>query len=159
MARPCRPEIERFMSHVDKQSDGCWRWKACCLPNGYGQFSHSKRGESHELAHRASYRLFISETVPNLDVMHSCDHPYCVNPLHLRLGTRTDNMQDAKKKGRTARGIKHGRSKLAEKDIRLIMELDLSQSKIAKVMGISQSHVSNILAGKKWAHLSQESSH
>ena len=35
-----------------------------------------------------------------LDCCHTCDTPACVNPEHLFVGTRSDNMKDAGKKGR-----------------------------------------------------------
>ncbi|WP_428985700.1 HNH endonuclease [Sinomonas terricola] len=33
-------------------------------------------------------------------ILHSCDNPPCVNPGHLRPGTRFDNMQDKVLRGR-----------------------------------------------------------
>ena len=35
-----------------------------------------------------------------LDACHSCDNTYCIEESHLFHGTRKDNMQDAKRKGR-----------------------------------------------------------
>lgn len=149
-----RSEKARFMSHVKKATDGCWLWTACTMANGYGQFTPAgaKQGE-HELAHRASYRIFNAALDEEMDVMHSCDNPSCVNPNHLRLGTRADNMQDAKRKGRTARGEGHGRRKLTADQVREIRLASGSQREIADSFGIGQGQVSRIRSGARWASL------
>jgi predicted XRE-type DNA-binding protein len=144
------PEDERFLSHVKKlPDDGCWLWTAYKMPNGYGNFRTPVR---HELAHRAAYRIFCGTLFPGLDVMHTCDTPSCVKPAHLRLGTRKQNMQDAKNKGRNARGEGHGRSKLLPGHVVFALESKLRQWEIALALGVSQSHISAIKARKKWAH-------
>lgn len=141
-------EKTRFMKHVGKDADGCWRWLAYKMPSGYGNFRTHLR---HELAHRSSYRLFRGP-LDARDVMHSCDNPSCVNPDHLSLGARKENMADAAQKGRSAKGESHGRSKLTEQQIDSIRSSALLQRQIAHEFGISQGHVSAIRGGKKWGH-------
>jgi hypothetical protein len=151
-----KTEAERFLSHVEKTKEGCWLWTAYRMRSGYGFFRTPLR---HELAHRSSYRLFKGPLISGLDVMHSCDNPGCVNPSHLRLGTRTENMRDAKAKGRTSFGASHGRSKLVESDISAILGSPLKQRETAEHFGISQGHISAIRAGKRWSYLAEESHH
>ena len=45
-------------------------------------------------------------------VCHTCDNPQCIRDEHHFLGTRTDNMQDASRKGRL--GISHRGRSLSE---------------------------------------------
>ena len=133
-------EVERFMAKVHKAENGCWLWTAYRMRNGYGNFRTPLR---HELAHRASYRLFIG-VLDARDVMHSCDTPSCVNPEHLSLGTRFENMQDAKSKMRMRTGEAHGRSKLTDMQVALVRAASGLQREIADTFGISQGHVSTI---------------
>lgn len=141
-----KPEAERFMSHVAKAESGCWLWTAYRMPNGYGLFRTPVR---HELAHRAAHRLFIG-SLDERDVMHACDNRACVNPGHLSLGTHTENMQDAKRKGRTARGESHGRAKLTAKQVEYALTAEKLQREIAEELGVSQGHISALRSGKRW---------
>ena len=141
--RPRMPEADRFMEKVNKIENGCWLWTAHCMKNGYGLF---RTPTKNELAHRAAYRLF-NGVLDKRDVMHSCDNPACVNPEHLSLGTRTENMQDAKRKLRMRSGETHGRAKLTNAQVAWVKATGGVQQKIADFLGVSQGYISAIRSG------------
>lgn len=95
--RPVRtPPEQRFSGKVEK-SDGCWRYTGNKDHRGYGKFFD---GERLVCAHRFAYRLANGPIPEGMLVMHTCDHPWCVRPDHLVLGTPQDNMDDMYRKGR-----------------------------------------------------------
>lgn len=96
---------ERFWSKVNIQGPwDCWEWKRHRNEDGYGSFRF--RG-GMRLAHRVAWILSVGEIPDDLGVLHHCDNPACCNPAHIFLGTQLDNMRDAKRKGRLARGDTH----------------------------------------------------
>jgi predicted XRE-type DNA-binding protein len=143
--------IDRLLAKVSIDDDGCWRWTAVKDRKGYGKI---KAGGGMRSAHRVSYELHRGRIPDGKFVCHACDNRLCINPEHLFLGSHTDNMADMKSKGRQQIGTKNCRAKLSEADILAIRASEgLSQPKLAKAYGISQSHVSDIRAGKKWSHV------
>lgn len=77
------------------------------------------------------------------------------------MGTNADNIADRVRKGRSSGGslpgIKQPNAKLSEGQVRRIRKLvvdGMSQEKVGLRFGIAQSHVSNIVSGKSWGHLS-----
>lgn len=95
---------ERFWAKVRK-TRGCWIWVAARFSNGYG---HIRIKGKDCLAHRISWELHYGPIPAGLLVCHTCDRPACTRPDHLFLGTQSQNIQDAKAKGRLATGERNG---------------------------------------------------
>lgn len=143
-------ELRQFIQKNSRPGDsGCWLWTRHTMHGGHGR----ARWESKmQLAHRLAYRAWIQDPRDFL-VCHRCDVASCVNPSHLFLGTHRDNMRDRNAKGRTARGERAWRSlpKSLVDRIRELSSLGVSQSEIARSVGVVSSTVSRILNGKRWS--------
>lgn len=154
------PSIEqRFWSKVNKDGPtqphmdtSCWEWLGYCNKNyGYGRFSIDGR---LGLAHRFSWILQYGELPKDLDILHKCDNPSCVNPSHLLLGTHQDNMQDMVKKGRhrTLKGEHNSWAKLTRLQVDEIRakSIHTTQAQLGREYGVTQAAIHLIVKGKNW---------
>lgn len=97
-----QPIADRFWTKVKRAGPNeCWEWSGA-RSRGYGQIGVPRSIPTKMLlAHRVSYELHHGISVPsNMVVMHTCDNPPCVNPAHLKIGTRSDNQIDSSNKKR-----------------------------------------------------------
>ena len=95
-------DIVRFWERVGStQPNGCRLWLLKPRSDGYGQFSV---GAWPFGAHRIAFLLANDGLDPNLDVLHRCDTPMCVEATHLWQGTPAENNADKKAKGRETNG-------------------------------------------------------
>ena len=92
------PIRERFWAKVVCGGPSeCWEWTATLDGGGYGRI---KSGGKLDGAHRVSWELHHGKIPVDRWVLHRCDNRKCVNPAHLFLGTRGDNVSDMVQKGR-----------------------------------------------------------
>lgn len=145
-------EIDRFHQKYEKQQDGCWIWVGGTRPNGkgvkYGRH-HLDNGKA-EGAHRFSYALHNGKIENGAYICHKCDTPLCVNPEHLFAADHAGNMMDMVNKNRSYKGRgedKRGLAKLTNEQANEIRGMDMSQSKIAEIFGVSQTTIGRIKRG------------
>ena len=146
----------RFMRSFEKTENGCWEWIAAKHhTNKYGIIHNNKK---RYLAHRMSYELHCGPISKGLFVCHRCDNRICVNPDHLFLGTRLDNIQDMMTKRRHCFGSSRPGSKLTEEQAIEIRDArGVYMTDLAKKFGVSGSIVKGIRDGTRWRHLADRS--
>lgn len=127
-----------------------------CIDHGFAGdragYSQTKVNGKWALRHRLVFAAYYGHDEATMGgvVMHSCDNPRCINPLHLSLGTHAENAKDRDNKGRanTLRGEAHGNAKLSDEQIRAIKARYVPRDKVngshalAREFGIAQSQVS-----------------
>ena len=149
-----RPSFEkRFWKRVKKTKSG-WLWIGGKSGTGYGLTFYQGKVMG---AHRASYLLHKGEIPKGLDVMHSCHVRHCINPDHLSVGTRKQNVIDCVAAGRMPfAGELNNHSILKNADIPKIRKLLRQGTKnivIAALFGIDARVISDIKHGVTWGHV------
>lgn len=88
----------RFMEKVKKLDSGCWKYSAHTGTDLYGQFW--KDGSARP-AHIVSYEMHKGAAPKGKVLMHTCNHRWCVNPAHLKPGSKEENAEHTVKSGRS----------------------------------------------------------
>jgi len=101
--------LDRFWKYVDQSGgeDACWPWRGA-RSRGYGALYIGRLGNRRiiETAHRIAYELHHREPIPAaLTVDHLCRVRHCVNPQHLELVSRGENVLRGE-----GRGAQHARA-------------------------------------------------
>lgn len=88
-----QPIRERLVRGSRIDEDGCWIWLGCTNPD-HGRIKIRGPTPRPEYAHRVSYAIHVAPLARGDLVLHSCDKPNCINPMHLRRGDYSDNNRD-----------------------------------------------------------------
>jgi hypothetical protein len=152
---------QRFDEKVGPADEnGCCLWLGGTTKNGYGLF-YADGGMRP--AHRWLFEQVYGKQPPNIDVCHKCDVRLCVNLAHLFAGTRTENMQDAVRKGRTGRGPRpsmqgsnHHQATLNAEQVQAIRKRHNEGTRkraLATEYGVSFTSISRIVRRLSWSHI------
>lgn len=119
---PAAVPRDRFRSFVDERGPAeCWPWTGRVV-GGRGMLSYP--GNPNTLAPRLAWAIANEADPGDLDVLHSCDNPICVNPAHLRTGTPKENAADRIGRGRGVLPVPK-----KPKPRRIIKEMDVESAR------------------------------
>lgn len=127
--------------------------------DGYAMYIIRHDGRSiHKKAHQLVAEAFLGpKPFPAAEVCHNDGDPSNDHYKNLRWDTRASNHQDKVAHGTDNRGSKHPQSRFTDEQIleifRLASTREKTQREIADQFDMQQAHVSRILLGKRWAHL------
>lgn len=85
--KPLDPWVQ-FWPKVDA-SGICWEWQGLLRPDGYGSLTVAK---CTKVAHRYAYELLVGPIPKGKTLDHLCRNRKCVNPDHLEVVTRGENV-------------------------------------------------------------------
>lgn len=143
---------DRFKNKVRITDNGCHEWQGAKQSNGYGRFNpFGKSMYAHRFAALMKYGILHN----NQDVCHVCDNRLCVNPDHLFIGSRKDNMQDCVAKKRHAYGSRLSK-KLTEQDvvkIRKLLSQGMDKKDIAMEFNVTTGCIEHIHKRNTWRHI------
>ncbi len=149
---------EKLLGHSTRKGD-CLEWQKYIPENGYhyGMLYYHKTKKYHAV-HRLSYMVFKGDIPSGMCVLHSCDNRFCIEPKHLRIGTKKDNNQDMlkRKRGNPLKGKFHHKAKLSEEDIIKIRDLrskGIILKEIAKTFNVHLATIAYICNGTIWRHV------
>ena len=151
-------KMQKLLNKKIVLSNGCWTIDTHKNGNGYRRFEVKVDGKriKHYL-HIESYKIHKGEIPKGLFVRHVvCNNPCCFNPEHLEVGTQKDNMQDAVKADRQAKGTKIPQSKLNEEkvlEIRKLYTEGITQTNLAEMHGVHQSQIHRVVKRIDWKWL------
>lgn len=98
-----------FARHISPEpTSGCWLWTAADT-NGYGKMRHPELGTTY-WTHRYAYEFLVGPIPEDLQIDHICNVRCCVNPDHMELVTKKENLDRRRDRMRQKTVCRHGHS-------------------------------------------------
>lgn len=131
--------------------NGCFIWSGYKNSSGYGVIRLN--GRLHRVT-RLVYQFTHRKKPDERDVVrHKCDNPACVNPAHLEIGSRNDNVQDMISRGRNLSGEKCPWAKFSRAqadEIRRRRSIGERSVDLAREFGVHPNTIYAIFAEKSY---------
>lgn len=151
--RKIRPLRERLLARLQKRPSGCWEWPGSRTEFGHGEIMLDHQSKRRIPTHRASWLIHKGPIRDGLFVLHACDNPACCNPAHLFLGTKQDNTDAMRAKGRMKVGAALPQAKLTIRSVIAIRQSGLSRAALAEKYGVSKGTIYAVRTGRRWRHI------
>lgn len=152
------PAILAGLLRRTKRRGSCLLYTGGRGPGGYGWFTHKLDNAVYFMstAHVAMWTLKHGRVPAGRYILHTCDHPFCIEPTHLWAGTPAQNMQDKVAKGRQTRGSQFQHAKLNEdkvRQLRVDYTRGVSMPTLAKRYRVSLQAIACAIHRKTWKHV------
>lgn len=124
--------------------------------SGYALVSLSQKNKRKTfLVHRLVAKTFISNRENKKEVNHLSGNKTDNSVKNLGWCSSSENANHAYLTGLKVapKGKNHWKAILTELQVREIRLMEKSQKEIARIFGVSQSHISDIIRMKKWKHI------
>ena len=152
---PADSLINRFLRRVNKQGKivseelgACWEWQGAKFTTGYGQLQEEIWGDRY--THRWSFKHHTGQPIPEeLLIRHKCDNRCCVNPAHLELGTRKDNVSDMTERHYKPHNRKFTKEQIDE--IKIMRESGSPYKDIATKYDCNRRTIERIFTGQHYS--------
>jgi len=125
------------------------------ISSGYFQVGFSKNNSRKlQLVHRLVAAKFIANPENKHCINHKDGNKSNNNLINLEWVTYHENSLHASVSGLMPRGEKHSLSKLTDKEVFAIRDIEkLTLARIAKIYNVTDTTISKIILRRTWAHL------
>lgn len=135
-----------------KSASSCWEWQLAYQGSRHKYGVLSYKGKRRKVTRLILYFTQGFDLDGNLLALHHCDNPICVNPDHLYAGTYSDNVRDAKLRGRESYGERHKTAKLTDAQVKRLREdakNGLSSYQLGRKYKIHNAYAWRLVTGKR----------
>lgn len=142
---------EYFINQMAVETDECMLWPFCIDAKGYGQIYLNRKTQK---VHNAALKFKVGEgKLDKTLCLHKpivCHNRACFNYRHLYWGSYTDNKKDQLLDGTSVEGVRHGMTKLTEKEVLSIYNDSRGNTELSRVYNIDRAMIRRIKTKQSW---------
>jgi group I intron endonuclease len=138
---------EYFLSRVKVNENGCWIFTGGLAGNGMAKVKRAGKFVSFQ---RLSYEHYVGAIPENHYVYRTCKDRACINPEHLKTGTKSDI---TKNMFNTGYAHPRGNVKLTEEQVIEIKKSTKSVKELSNLFKVNDGTIRKVLTGKTWKQI------